>query len=217
MIAYWSANHGRLIDALLEHTRLVGFSLVASIAIASLITMLTMGNKRLSKATVNALGAVYSVPSLALFAILIPIMGIGERTAIFVLTAYNQFLLTRNFASGLDGVDSALIESAAGMGMTPMQILWRVKLPIAFPAILAGVRLASISTIGIATIAAAINAGGLGRILFDGLRTLNPVKIAWGTILSAGLAIAVNILLSAIQRLVERRFGGRSATGGFIA
>jgi osmoprotectant transport system permease protein len=169
------------------------------------LTLLIVGHKRLSDAVVNIFGAVYSIPSLALFSLLIPILGIGMDTAIVVLVLYNQFLLIRNFIAGFDSVDPTLIEAACGMGMTPAQVMLKVKLPLAFPVIMAGIQLALISTIGIATIAAVINAGGIGVILFDGLRTHKVVKILWGTVLSGGLAITANLIMSAAERLAANR------------
>ena len=206
MADYWVRNSDKLISALIDHLEIVGWTLLFSIVLASLITVLIMPHSRVSRLSVNMLGAVYSIPSLALFAILIPVFGIGKGTAIVVLTAYNQFLLVRNFLAGFDQVDAALKEAAQGMGMTALQSLLRVKLPLAFPVILAGVRIAVISTINIAAIAATINAGGLGTILFDGLRTHNTTKLLWGVVLSAGLAVVVNIALSIVQKLAERRF-----------
>jgi len=203
---YWARYSDRLISALIDHLEIVGWTLLFSIVLASAITVIIMPHNKVSRLSVNMLGAVYSIPSLALFAVLIPVFGIGKGTAIVVLTAYNQFLLVRNFLAGFDQVDASLKEAAQGMGMTLWQSLLRVKLPLAFPAILAGVRMAVISTINIATIAATINAGGLGTILFDGLRTRNITKLLWGAVLSAGLAVFVNIALSIIQKSVERRF-----------
>jgi osmoprotectant transport system permease protein len=203
---YWARYSDRLISALIDHLEIVGWTLLFSIVLASVITVIIMPHDKVSRLSINMLGAVYSIPSLALFAVLIPVFGIGKGTAIIVLTAYNQFLLVRNFLAGFDHVDGVLKEAAQGMGMTAWQSLLRVKLPLAFPAILAGIRMAVISTINIATIAATINAGGLGMILFDGLRTRNTTKLLWGVLLSAGLAVIVNIALSIVQKLVERRF-----------
>jgi len=206
MVEYWLRYSDRLMSALVDHLVIVGWTLLFSIVIASVITVIIMPYRKVSRLSVNVLGAVYSIPSLALFAVLIPVFGIGKGTAIVVLTSYNQFLLVRNFLAGFDHVDEALKETAQGMGMTSWQSLLKVKLPLAFPAILAGIRLAVISTINIATIAATINAGGLGTILFDGMRTRNTTKLLWGVVLSAGLAIIVNIVLSIVQKLAERRF-----------
>jgi len=212
MSVYWDKHHDTLINALIEHLGLVGLTLLLSIILASVITILIMPYRKVSRLSVNMLGAVYSIPSLALFAVLIPVFGIGKGTAIFVLTVYNQFLLVRNFLTGFDQVDASLIEAATGMGMTKWQSLSQVKLPLAFPAIIAGIRLAAISTINIATIAATINAGGLGTVLFDGLRTRNTVKLLWGTVLSAALVIIANAMLSIVQRLVDRRYKPNKST-----
>ncbi|MDR0357413.1 MAG: ABC transporter permease [Clostridiales Family XIII bacterium] len=216
MWEYFEKYHHKLTEALLQHLTIVGISLAASVALASVLTLLIMRNAKLSSIVIRVLGSVYAVPSLALFAILIPFTGIGMKTAILVLTLYNQFLLIRNFIAGLDSVDPQIIEAAEGMGMSHMRILVRIKLPLAFPVILAGIHLAVISTIGIAAVAAAIGAGGIGSILFDGMRTRSPVKLVWGTILAAGLAITANLLLIGIERLAARRlhYGDLAKTSG---
>ena len=121
------------------------------------------------------------------------------------MVAYNQYLLLRNLLEGLDGIDPDIVEAAVGMGMSPWQVLYRVKLPLAAPMILAGIRLAAISTIGIATIAATINAGGLGTILFSGLRTMNQYKIVGGTLLCALVAVVADRLLKLVERVIVKR------------
>lgn len=206
MGSYWEKDSDKLITALCQHLEILGWTLLFSLILASVITWLILPRRRTSRLSVNLLGAIYSIPSLALFAVLIPVFGIGMGTAIVVLTAYNQYLLVRNFVAGFDSVDPVLGEAAAGLGMTKWQVMYKVKLPLAFPAMIAGVRMAVISTINIATIAATINAGGLGTILFDGLRTQNTVKLLWGTVLAVGLVLVANLLLSGTQKLVERRF-----------
>lgn len=200
MIEYALKYPEKLYGALGQHLVLVGVTLVLSLLLAAVLTVCTMYYKTVSNALVHLFSVVYSIPSLAMFAMLIPVTGLGTKTALIVLTLYNQYLLLRNFTAGLNGVDSAIIEAAAGMGMTTMQILLKIRLPLAKRSIFTGIRLAIVSTTGIATIAATINAGGLGTILFDGLRTLNLVKILWGTVLSAGLAIALNAGLERIER-----------------
>jgi osmoprotectant transport system permease protein len=110
-----------------------------------------------------------------------------------------------NFITGLNEVDQSIVDAATGMGMTEMQILFKIRLPLSIKALFSGIRLAVVSTIGIATIAASINAGGLGTILFDGLRTMNVNKILWGSILSAGLAIVVNALLGFSEQKLSAR------------
>jgi osmoprotectant transport system permease protein len=197
-VKYWD----KLGKALLEHLELVVITIIISLLIASIFIILTTYSKVFSKILIHTLSVIYSIPSLALFAILIPVTGLGQVTAITVLVVYNQYLLLRNFVDGLNAVESAIIEAATGMGMTNMQILIKVRIPLSKKAFFTGVRLAVVSTIGIATIAASINAGGLGSILFDGLRTMNVYKIVWGSILAAGLAIVVNFVLTKIEKII---------------
>lgn len=181
---------------------MVAITLIISLLFAAILTIMAMFSRPLSKILIHGFSVVYSIPSLALFAILIPVTGLGQLTAIIVLVAYNQYLLLRNFIAGLNGVEPAIIEAATGMGMSNMQILFKVRAPLSKKAFFTGVRLSVVSTIGIATIAASINAGGLGTILFDGLRTMNVNKILWGSILAAGLAIGVNALMSKIEQII---------------
>jgi osmoprotectant transport system permease protein len=205
MLDFLIRYHNRLADALIRHLFILLLTIPLSTAAALGITVLINGKKRVSALVLRILGALYAVPSLALFAILIPFLGIGLQTAVFALVLYNQFLLIRNFTAGLDAVNPALVEAGRGMGMTNLQILFFLKIPLAFPAFMAGIRLAVISTIGIGTIAAVINAGGIGAILFDGLRTVNAVKILWGTILAGGLACAANALLAGAERVLRKK------------
>ena len=120
-----------------------------------------------------------------------------------MLVLYNQFILVRAFTDGLMRVDESVIESATGMGMTQAQIFVLVRFPLALDSIVAGIRIAIVSTIGIATVAATIGAGGLGSLLFDGMRTQNPVKMIWGTILCAGLVLMANLILKVIENRVR--------------
>lgn len=203
MIDYLTRHPEKIINPLLQHIQLVAVTLVLSILLAAALTLLSLNRPRLCNALHQILSVVYSIPSLALFAVLIPVTGLGTVTAVIVLTAYNQYLLLRSFTTGLREVDLSVVEAARGIGMTERQILTRVQIPLAKRALFAGVRLAVVSTIGIGTIAASINAGGLGTLLFDGLRTMNLAKILWGTLLSAALAISVNALL----KLAEERMG----------
>ena len=201
MIEYIRKHPEKVLGALTEHIELVLITLVISLAIACLLTLLAMRSERVSDALNNLFSVLYSVPSLALFALLIPVTGLGRTTAVIVLTLYNQYILLRSFTAGLRDVDPAVCEAAKGIGMTDMQILTKIRVPLACRAIFAGIRLAVVSTIGIGAIAASINAGGLGTLLFEGLRTINTPKILWGSVLSAMLAVSINRLL----KLVENR------------
>jgi len=205
MLTYWNTYHDKILACLGQHLLITVLVLVISILLAALITLVLLPRRRASQVTVNLLGAFYSIPSLALFALMIPLLGLGLLPALVVLVLYNQFLLVRNFLDGFNQVDPALVEAATGLGMTPRQVTMQVRFPLAFPVLAAGVRLAVISTIGIATIAAVIDAGGIGTILFEGLQSQDPVKLIWGTLLVGGLAVAFNILLSAVERVSGSR------------
>jgi len=201
MIEYLKRHPEKMIGPLTEHIWLVLVTLIISLAIASFLTVIAMRSEKVSDLLNNFFSLVYSMPSLALFALLIPITGLGRTSAVIVLTLYNQYLLLRNFTTGLREADPVACEAAKGIGMTDMQILTRIRIPLARKAIFAGIRLAIVSTVGIATIAASINAGGLGILLFEGLRTMNIPKILWGSVLSAGMAV----LLNAVLKMVEEK------------
>ena len=204
MIQYLIDHPDKILTPLLETVELTLVTLVISVALASLLTILAVKFPKLGYALVQIFSVIYSIPSLAVFALMIPITGLGKTTAIIVLVVYNQYLLLRNFITGINEVDPAVVEAARGIGLTDMQTLFRVQVPLAKAALFAGIRLAVVSTIGISTIASAINAGGLGDLLFDGLRTMNMTKVLWGSLLSAGLAILVNGLLKAVENHSSR-------------
>lgn len=204
-ISYWVKHADKFATALVQHLQIVGITLVLSLLLAALLTLLVYRSPRARSAVVQVFSAVYSIPSLALFALLIPVTGLGMTTTVVVLVAYNQYLLLRNVVAGIESVDASIIEAARGMGMSEGRILCTVQLPLAMPAIMAGIRLAVISTIGIATIAATINAGGLGTILFDGVRTTNAYKLVGGTLLCALLAVVANGILKLIENAITKR------------
>ncbi|GAC1300863.1 MAG: hypothetical protein NVSMB19_08140 [Vulcanimicrobiaceae bacterium] len=153
----------------------------------------------------GALGVVYTLPSLAVFALLIPFFGLGLVTTEIALVAYAQMILVRNIVAGLDGVPAAMREAALGLGMTRAQTLWRVEMPMALPVIVGGLRLAAVATVSIATLAGKIDAGGLGALLFAGLDNDDPGRIVAGSAAAAALAIGVDAVLRLGERTVARR------------
>ncbi|MDR1468930.1 MAG: ABC transporter permease [Spirochaetaceae bacterium] len=213
MIEYVARYHGRLFAAFGQHLLILLVTMTVSLVLAVLLTLfLHRKGRKAERAGLRIAGAVYAVPSLALFALLIPVLGLGMRTAVFVLVLYNQFLLVRNFLAGFNAVPAPLVEAGNGMGMTWMQVVVMVKVPLSLPVIIAGIRLAVVSTIGIGTIAAVINAGGIGSILFDGLRTNNAVKIVWGAILCAVLALGANAALLRLETFARKTTGNHESS-----
>ena len=204
MIDFLLSHPEKVITPLLEHISLTAITLAFSVLLASALTVLAVIMPVIGNMLTVVFSVVYSIPSLALFALMIPLTGLGRTTAVIVLCAYNQYLLLGNFLTGLNEVDPGVREAAKGIGMTTMQELFLVQIPLARKALFAGIRLAMVSTIGIGTIAAAINAGGLGTLLFDGLRTMNTAKILWGSLLSAVLAVSANGLLKLAEKGVRR-------------
>ncbi len=195
MIAYLFRYYAHILAALWGHVELLGltlfFGLLASVAVSFLIYRF----KFLTGPVLVVLEVLYTVPSLAFFALLIPFTGLGVRPAVVVLVCYSLFFLVRNFLEGLDGIDPQIVEAGRSMGYSPWQLFSQIELPLAMPAVVAGVRLASVSTIGIGCIAYAIGAGGIGTILFEGMRQMSYVKIVWGALLAILLSVAVNNLL----------------------
>ena len=200
MISYLINSYNKLLTALFQHIAIVVVTMLIAVCIAGIITLLMQNKKALPGMVITVLSVFYSIPSLALFALLIPFTGLGRTTAVIVLVVYAQYILVRNFSMGLNEVDKGILEAAKGMGMSETEIFRKVQFPLAAGSFVVGIKLATTSTIGIATIAASINAGGLGTILFDGLRTLNIVKIFWGTILTVALCIPVNMGLNIVQK-----------------
>jgi osmoprotectant transport system permease protein len=201
-------NGGRVATLIGQHFYLT----LVSLGIAMLICLplgILIHRVRWLRAPVLAIFSVlYTVPSLSLLVLLIPLTGLSANTAIIALVIYAQLVLVRNTLAGLEGVDARTVEAAQGMGMSGWQRLWRVELPLASPVILAGIRIAMVATIGIGTIAAFINAGGLGVLLFEGVRTSNYDKIVAGAIAVSLLAIAINWVLRAAERRLELRVRG---------
>lgn len=184
----------------------------AALALASVFALplgvLAARQPRIRGPLLAVLGILYTIPSLALFVLLIPLMGLGFGPALAALVLYAQIILVRNVAVGLLGVDPAALEAARGMGMTAWQRFWRVELPLAAPVILAGARVALLTTISTSTLAAFINAGGLGTLLFMGVSQGNSDKIIAGAAGVSALALAANALLRALEARATRAVRG---------
>ncbi|PRS33013.1 glycine/betaine ABC transporter permease [Bacillus pumilus] len=205
MIDYAIKHPDKLGNALLEHVEILILTMLLSVIIAIVLTILALASDKVSRSLIYMFSILYSIPSLALFAIMIPVTGLGKTTAITVLIAYNQYILLRQFIAALNHVEPSIIEAATGVGMSRFQILLQVQVPLAIKPLFTGLRLASVTTISMATIAAFINAGGLGTILNDGLRTMNIDKILWGGLLSAGLAIVTNAIFMLFEKRIHLR------------
>jgi osmoprotectant transport system permease protein len=200
---FFIEHRAEILGATANHLSLVLIAMVFAIAIAVPLGMFIVHRPTLRNVALALASIFQTIPSLALFGFLIPIPfigGIGRRTAIVALVLYALLPILRNTYVGLTGIDPAVLEAAEAMGMTQSQILWRVRLPLARAVILAGIRTATIITIGVATIAAAIGAGGLGTFIFRGVAMVSDAVILAGAIPAALLAIVADIVLSWVER-----------------
>jgi osmoprotectant transport system permease protein len=195
-VRYLVDRPDRLLQLALEHVQIVGIAVLVAVLVGIPLGVLVTRLRWLEGAVINTAGVLYTVPSLALFAVLIPFTGLGARPAIIALTLYSLLAIIRNTIAGIDSVDPATLDAARGMGMTGTQRLLLVELPLGLPVILAGVRVAIVSAIGIATVAAYVGAGGLGLLIFDGIRTLDGDRILAGAVSISALALLADGLLA---------------------
>jgi osmoprotectant transport system permease protein len=201
-------NHTEVAELTLEHLWLVGISTVLAVLIGIPLGILITRWPALNKPILGSANIIQTIPSLALFGFLLPAPWIGERAdrlAILALTLYALLPLIRNTYTGIKGVDPAVVEAGRGMGMTDRQLLFQVELPLALGVIIAGVRVAAVISVGLATIAAAIGAGGLGEYIFRGLAMVNNQVILAGAIPAALLAILADVSLGWLEKRLAPR------------
>ena len=212
-----SDNFDRYVDPTIEHLVLVGASVVAGFLIAFALALISHRARWLIPPFTAGTGILYTIPSLAFFALLLPITGRGTVTAIIALTAYALQIIYRNIVAGLNNVPAEAKDAGRGMGMTQNQIFWQVELPLSVPEIVAGLRIATVSTVAIATLAFVAGAGGLGTEIYNQIDFKTNVIIAGG--LCVAMAVIFDILLLILQRLLtpwgsSERPGMRSRSSG---
>ncbi len=202
-LKYLVTHFGDVLLRFREHLVMTLVALLIALLVAFPIGILVSRYRRLEGPIISALNLLYTIPSLALLVlfITIPFIGLGTDNAVVVLVIYAQIILVRNIVVGLKGVDPDVLEAARGMGMGSAQRLLQIELPLALPVIIAGIRIAAVTIIGIGIVAALVNAGGLGRLLFDGVSRNYPDMIVAGALGATALAGLTNVAL----RLVERR------------
>ena len=186
-----------------EHVVLVATAVLAAVVVGAPAAIALTLHARTRRWVLGVVNVIQTVPSLALFGVLLPIPligGIGKRTAIIVLALYALLPIMRNMVVGILGVETGIRDSALAMGMTRQQILWRVEIPLALPTILAGLRIAIVSTIGTATVAAAIGGGGLGTFIFRGIATADLTTVLAGAVPAAIMAIVADEVLEWAER-----------------
>ena len=208
VLQFIAQNRTEVLELTAEHLWLVGASIVLAVLIGIPLGILITRWPVLKKPVLGGANIIQTVPSLALFGFLLPAPWIGaraDRLAILALTLYALLPLIRNTYTGIKGVDRSVVEAGRGMGMTDRQLLWQVELPLALGVIIAGVRVATVISVGLATIAAAIGAGGLGEYIFRGLAMVNNQVILAGAIPAAALAILADVSLGWLEKRLSPR------------
>jgi len=200
-MTYLLSNPDRILLLLGQHILLTFGSLSLAFIIALPLGWLLYRHKRWAPPVLGVLGILYTIPSIALIIFLIPIFGLNDRSVIVALVVYCQVILVRNVIAGLESIDPAILEAARGMGMNTMQIAWHVQLPLALPVILAGLRIAAVVSVAIATLGAKFGSGGLGSLLFEGIAQAGRVDKIWlGAILVGLLAFTINRIILSLER-----------------
>ena len=197
----WIGSHlDDIAELTVDHIVLTALPVILGLLISLPLAIVAVGRPRLTTGVLSVTSALYTIPSLALFVLLLPLTGLSKTTAVIALTVYTLVILVRNAITGLSDVPRDVREAAEAMGYSRRQRLLRVELPLALPVVMAGVRIATVTTIGLVTISAFIGQGGLGRLFLDGFRRnfLTPVLV--GFVVSVALAVLADLLLLAAQR-----------------
>ncbi len=204
-------NRPELWSETTTHARLVGLALLLAVPVAVALGVAAARRPRLAGLAVGTAGVIFTIPSLALFALLVGPLGLGTAPAVAALALYSVLPVLRNTVVGLQEVPADAVEAARGMGMTEAQALWRVRLPLALPVVVGGVRVAAVTAVGMASVAALVAAGGLGDSIFAGLRNNDETEVLAATTVIAALALTVDAALALVERGLR---GGSAASPG---
>jgi osmoprotectant transport system permease protein len=209
----WVSRHGDAIaSALREHVELTAIAVGIGLAIAVPLALAARRWRVLERPVLSFTGGLYTVPSLALFALLVPLWGLSRLTAEVGLVGYTLLILVRNVIAGLDGVPDDVRDAARGMGYRPARQLVEVELPLALPVMFAGIRIAVVTTIGLVTVTGLIGQGGLGAFIVEGINRDFRTPVVVGSVLSIALAVVADVLLAGALRLLtpwQRRAAAR--------
>jgi osmoprotectant transport system permease protein len=198
----WIGDHlGDVASRAIEHVELTLLSVAFGLLISFPLAIIAYRHRRLQAPIASVASLLYTIPSLALISLLVTVTGFSYTTVVIPLTTYTLLILIRNILAGLEGVPEDAKDAARGMGFTDRQMLWRVEIPLAMPVIIAGIRIATVSTIGLITIAALIGRGGFGEFILDGLTEFFWTPLLLGVVLSVALALVADLLLIGVGRL----------------
>ena len=190
--------------ALYEHVLIALTALAIAAAISFALGVWAARRPRVFAATLAATGALYTIPTLAFLALLIPLVGLGKTNVIIAMVAFSLVIMTRNVATGIRDVPAEIVEAAKGMGMSGREVLFRIELPLALPVIVAGLRIATVTVISVTTVGAYVNAGGLGTLIFNGIATDHAPKIWSGALVVCALAVVSDLALAHAEQTLRR-------------
>lgn len=195
-------NRDQIWSAVIEHLQLTGLAVGFGLLVSLLLALVALRWRRLYGPIIGLSGVLYSIPSLAAFAFLLPFTGLSATTAVIALVTYTILILVRNIVAGIDSVPGDVTEAARGMGFRPARLFFQIELPLALPIIVAGVRIATVTVIGLVTVTALLGLGGLGQLILFGFRVAYPPQIVVGVVLSIVLAVAFDLALLGVERLL---------------
>jgi osmoprotectant transport system permease protein len=204
-VSWFARNWEQVAVALYEHVLIALTALAIAAAISLALGVWAARRPRVFSATLAVTGALYTIPTLAFLALLIPVVGLGKTNVIIAMVAFSLVIMTRNVATGIRDIPGDMIEAAKGMGMSARQLLMRVEFPLALPVIVAGLRIATVTVISVTTVGAYVNAGGLGTLIFNGIATDNPPKIWAGALTACALAVVADLALAHLEHVLRRR------------
>jgi osmoprotectant transport system permease protein len=199
---YMRTRAGDLASASLEHLRITLISVALGAVLALPLALLARRIGRLRPTVLGLSTAIYTIPSLALFSLLLPFTGLSDRTVIIGLTLYTLTILIRAVLSGLDGVPEEVRDAGRGMGYSPSALLWRVELPLALPVLMGGLRIATVSTVALTTIGTIVGSGGLGDLINTGLQSNFKAQVLTASVLCVVIALVLDLLLLGVQRVL---------------
>ncbi|MGL5857015.1 MAG: ABC transporter permease [Angustibacter sp.] len=206
---YLATRREELLSALGQHAAITVVSVVLAIAVAAPLALLARRWGWAQRLILGASTVIYTVPSLALFSLLLPFTGLNPSTVVVGLVLYSLTVLVRAFVTGLAAVPEAVVDAARGMGYGPGRVLWRVRFPLALPSMMAGVRVAAVSAVALTTVGAVVGYGGLGDLIYNGVSTLFKAQVLTASVLCVLLAFVVDVVLLGVQRVLTPWRRGR--------
>jgi osmoprotectant transport system permease protein len=207
-VTWFLRNFDQVAVALGQHVMIALTALVIAFAIALPVGIIAARRARVYAFAITVAGFLYTIPTLAFLALLIPLVGLGRTNAIVAMVAFSLVVLIRNVATGIRGVAPDVVDAARGMGMSARQVLLRIELPLASPVIVAGLRVAAVTVISVTVVAAYVNAGGLGTLIFNGIAGDHAPKIWSGALTACALAVAVDGALALVEHHLARSSAG---------